>query len=182
MGFLTPTATGELDVLRTYAMQQLAQVRTTVHGLTDEQVRAIPTASALNLDTLLRHCGQVAVYWSACAASAPALPELPADMRDEQSLAEMVADPLSARDSLAFFDRCVALTTANLAAVTDLAAPVPVPEAPWFPSDLESWEARWVLLHIATEVARHTGHADIIRETLDGRGAYELNDLADAGA
>ena len=56
---------------------------------------------------------------------------------------------------------------------------VPVPPAPWFPADLTHWEVRWVLVHVATETARHAGHADIIRESIDGKGSYELNALAD---
>lgn len=178
MGFLTPNATGEHDVLTTFAMQQLAQVRTTVVGLTDDQAHATPTASAFNLTGLLLHCGGVAVFWSAAAASAPDEPVLP-DGLEDRSLEECIADPRPLREILATFDRCVAVTRENLAAVRDLDAPVPVPPAPWFPADLTSWEARWCLAHIAAEVARHTGHADLIRETLDGKGAYELNDLAE---
>ena len=57
--------------------------------------------------------------------------------------------------------------------------PSPVPSAPWFPPHLTYGEARWVLNHVATETARHAGHADIIRESIDGKQSYELNDLAD---
>lgn len=178
MGFLTPNAIGEHAVLKTYALQQLAQLRTTVHGLTDEEAHRIPTASALNLTGLLRHCGAVAVYWSACAAAAPGRPQLPADLSDAP-LAELIADPSPLADALAFFDRCVGLAADNMDAVTDLDALVPIPQAPWFPKDLPGWQARWCLAHIAAEVARHIGHADIIRETLDGKGAFELNDLAE---
>lgn len=135
MGFLTPNAAGEHAVLRTFALQQLPQMRTTVAGLTDEQAHAAPTVSELNLSGLLLHTAAVGVYWSASAAAAPAQPEL---------------------DAL-----------------------VPVPPAPWHPEDLTHWKSRWCLAHIAAEVARHAGHADIIRETLDGKGAFELN--GDAG-
>ena len=71
---------------------------------------------------------------------------------------------------------------ALLSAVADGAPPSgwsAVPPAPWFPPELTHWEARWVLLHLATETARHAGHADIIRESIDGKGSYELNALAD---
>ena len=43
----------------------------------------------------------------------------------------------------------------------------PLPKAPWFQPG-ESWSARQVLLHIIAETAQHAGHADIIRESLDG--------------
>ena len=61
----------------------------------------------------------------------------------------------------------------------DPEARIPVPDAPWFPRDLGTWPARWVALHMVEENARHAGHADILRESLDGRTAYELNALAD---
>lgn len=183
MGFLTPQAAGEHEVLKTFALQQLAQLRTSIHGLTDDEAHATPVASALNLTGLLRHCGAVAVFWSACAASAPEPPRLPEDLAGaDRLLEELIADPSSLDETLAFFDRCVEVTRANLKAVTDLGAPVPIPDAPWFPRELESWEARWCLAHISAEVARHAGHADVIRESIDGRDSFELNELAEATA
>lgn len=176
MGFLTPTATGELGHAKVFVLQQLAQLRSTVVGLTDEQARSTPTASALNLTALLLHTGPVAVYWSASAASAPNPPELPKDLEAEhRDIDALIDDPRGLDEVLAVFDRCVALTAANIDAITDLAAPVPVPPAPWIPKGLTHWEARWCLLHLVGELARHAGHADIIRETIDGKGAFELN-------
>ena len=43
----------------------------------------------------------------------------------------------------------------------------PLPDAPWYERGA-SWSARRVLLHILAETAQHAGHADIIRETIDG--------------
>lgn len=180
MGFLTPQASGELNVLKTYALQQLAQMRTTVVGLSDEQAHSTPSASSLNLTGLLRHTGMVAVFWSYAAAAAPDAPELPTDLGEDPSLDECIADDRSLEEILADFDKCVDYASAAFDRVTDLSAPVPVPEAPWFPKELKSWEARWALAHITAEVARHAGHADVIRESIDGKGSFELNDLADA--
>ncbi len=59
--------------------------------------------------------------------------------------------------------------------ITDLGQAVPVPKGvPWFPDDVESWSVRWVLLHLIEETARHAGHADIVRESIDGATMYEL--------
>ena len=59
--------------------------------------------------------------------------------------------------------------------IADLGQPVPVPKGvPWFPDDLDAWSVRWVLLHIATETARHAGHADIVRESVDGATVLPL--------
>jgi hypothetical protein len=49
----------------------------------------------------------------------------------------------------------------------DLDAAHPLPQAPWFPPGT-AWSVRRVLLHIIGETSQHAGHADIIREALDG--------------
>ena len=54
-----------------------------------------------------------------------------------------------------------------VAALPDLDASQPLPEAPWFEPGAR-WSARRVLLHVIAETAQHAGHADIIRESLDG--------------
>ena len=52
---------------------------------------------------------------------------------------------------------------------------MPVPQdVPWFPKNQPAWSVRWVILHVINELARHSGHADIIRETIDGATMYEL--------
>ncbi len=52
---------------------------------------------------------------------------------------------------------------------------MPVPrDAPWFPSDIDHWSVRWVAFHLINELARHSGHADIIRESIDGATMYDL--------
>ena len=62
-----------------------------------------------------------------------------------------------------------------LAAVDDLDRVVPVPEGTrWAPPDLDGWSVRWILLHLIQETARHAGHADIIRESIDGATAFPL--------
>ena len=57
----------------------------------------------------------------------------------------------------------------------DLDHLVPVPKGvPWFPQDLDHWTLRWVLLHLIEEIARHAGHADIVRESIDGATMFAL--------
>ena len=45
---------------------------------------------------------------------------------------------------------------------------------PWYPDDLDAWSVRWVLMHLVSETARHAGHADIVREAVDGATAFPL--------
>ena len=181
MAFLTAAANGEAAVLRNFVTNQFAQVRSTAFGLTDQQLHARSTVSAFTLATLLDHVGAVAEQYGVGIEAAGA------GTADYSSgLTEGTADSVEGRTSdelLADFDRRTAAFTETLNRIVagDIAldAHVPVPSAPWFPPDLAYWEVRWVLNHVATETARHAGHADIIRESIDGKGSYELNALAD---
>lgn len=71
---------------------------------------------------------------------------------------------------LAFWDEVAEQTAAFIAAVPSLDETFPLPPAPWFPKDAKV-SMRWMLLHLVEEFARHAGHADIVRESLDGTKA-----------
>jgi len=180
MAFLTPNATGEAGVLSSFVRNQLAQVRSTAIGLTDEQVHQRSTVSDFTLASLISHVGEVAGNYAAGI-------QLARDGGDGYgpSLADGAAgvDGLSVDQLLHDFDERTGALNDLLdqleAGTVALDGRVPVPPAPWFPADLTHWEVRWVLVHVATETARHAGHADIIRESIDGKGSYELNALAD---
>ncbi len=64
--------------------------------------------------------------------------------------------------------RIAAATDELVRTLPDLDAAHPLPQAPWWPEG-GSWSARRALLHIVAETAQHAGHADIIREALDGQ-------------
>ena len=64
----------------------------------------------------------------------------------------------------------IAKRSEEIVAKVDLAAKHPLPDAPWYRPGIV-WSARRALLHVITETAQHAGHADILRETLDGRKA-----------
>jgi hypothetical protein len=68
---------------------------------------------------------------------------------------------------LAEYDQVAGQTDELLATLPDLNSSHPLPAAPWYEPGA-SWSARRVLLHIIAETAQHAGHADIIRETIDG--------------
>ena len=73
---------------------------------------------------------------------------------------------------LGYYAETAELTTQLVGSIGDLGQPSAVnPEQ----------SARWVLFHLIQETARHAGHADIIRETLDGSRAGQLLDACEAG-
>ena len=81
---------------------------------------------------------------------------------------------VAAAQVLAEYDRRHAAALEHLRAA-DLDAPVPVPtEMPWYPADQPPFNARWAALHAFAEIERHSGHADLLREAIDGGTMYDL--------
>jgi uncharacterized damage-inducible protein DinB len=167
-GTVRPIA-DERDGLLAYLAQQRLALRATVHGLTDEQARATPSASSLSLGGLIKHAAVCERGWVA-GVIANRLPGTPRDWKAEFQLQE--GETLEW--ALALSDEVARETEAIVAEIPDLGQPVPVPPAPWYPSNVPFWSVRWVLLHLIEEIARHGGHADIVRESLDGKTWYEL--------
>ncbi|AAS06670.1 DinB family protein [Mycobacterium avium subsp. paratuberculosis] len=148
------------------------------HGLTDGQARSAPSVSALSIGGLIKHATGMQRSWMARVAAAPGAP--PKDTRPFEQVAAEFADQHVMRPDETLQELLDAFEAQNaeslrLAQTADLDAAVPVPhDIPWFPKDLQAWSVRWVILHVINELARHAGHADIIRETIDGATMYEL--------
>jgi uncharacterized damage-inducible protein DinB len=168
-------ATGErADILETLRTHRFF-LRHTVEGLTDEQARLSPTASELTLGGLIKHVAATESSWVDFierGTEAMAMPEGEFDPNSElaQEWAnefKMLPDETLA-DVLARYEQVAARTDALVESLPDLGASHPLPPAPWFaPGATRS--ARRVFLHIVAETAQHSGHADIIRETIDGQ-------------
>ena len=65
------------------------------------------------------------------------------------------------------YEQIAVRTAALVVTLPDLEVTQPLPEAPWFEPGAR-WSVRRVLLHLIAETAQHAGHADILRESLDG--------------
>jgi uncharacterized damage-inducible protein DinB len=159
---------GELSRERADLLESLQRhrgfLRYTVQDLTDEQARATPTASQLSLGGLIKHVASTEHGWLVFAmGGAEAQQAEPVDWAAGFS---MTADE-TLGGLLKRYDE-VARRTDELVATLDLDVSHPLPTAPWFEPEA-SWSVRRVLLHIIAETAQHAGHADIIRETLDGQ-------------
>ncbi len=167
----------EREGLLGFLAQQRRVLKAAAHGLTPDQLRLTPTAGALSVGGLLKHVAHTERGWVDTMLRRPST-------RTEQDYgAEFRLTPRDTLESLhADLDAAAAETEEAVAGIADLGQPVPVPDAPWFPDDLEAWSVRWVLLHLIEEVARHAGHADIVRESIDGATAYELLAAAEGWA
>jgi uncharacterized damage-inducible protein DinB len=163
-----PPVADEREGLLAFLDQQRQGVRNAAYGLTDDQARLAPTASTLSVGGLVKHLAHMERNWVAIMLQRPG-PEIDYDdgfrLREDQTLAEVLAD----------YARAAEETTAAVAGIADMGRPVPVSKGvPWFPDDVDAWSVRWVLLHLIEETARHAGHADLVREAVDGATCWPL--------
>jgi uncharacterized damage-inducible protein DinB len=166
----TITDTERADLLATLAQQRYF-LRFTARDLTDDQARQRTTVSELCIGGLIKHVTSVEQGWVRFILEGPSPRGGVAEMTSEdweRRAAEFRLPPgETLAGVLAAYDMVARRTDEIVATLPSLNDAWPLPEAPWFPPG-ESWTARRVLLHIIAETAQHSGHADIIRESLDG--------------
>jgi uncharacterized damage-inducible protein DinB len=169
----TSTLTGErADII---AQLEFARfwLRNTAQGLTDEQARTRSTVSELTVGGLIKHVAATERGWIDFVLQGPsAMPEVDmASITEEQMREWADGHRLTEAETLAGaleeYEK-VAARTDELVRTIDLDLTHDLPKAPWFtPGERRS--ARRVFLHMVAETAQHAGHADIIRESLDGQ-------------
>jgi predicted enzyme related to lactoylglutathione lyase/uncharacterized damage-inducible protein DinB len=173
MALHVPPVANETDAIHAFLAQAQDAFRALLHGLTARQASLAPSASTLSLGGLVKHVTAVQRSWLDSAKAAPEVAAQSEGGVDDyfEGFTFRETDPLP--DLLAAYDEVCA---AVLDAVRrlDLDTPVPVPDAPWFPNDVEAWSVRWVWWHLVEELTRHAGHGDIVRETVDGATMYSL--------
>ncbi|GAA3790431.1 DinB family protein [Sphaerisporangium flaviroseum] len=165
------TVGGEHADLLAILAKQRHFLRFTTRDLTDEQAGQRTTASELCLGGLIKHVTAVEQRWIDLIRGEPsAMVDFSEMTEDDQARwadgfrllpGETLADVL---DDYAEVAR---RSDELIAGLPDLNAVHPLPKAPWFQPG-EQWSARRVVMHIVAETAQHAGHADIIRESLDG--------------
>ncbi|MFI9556048.1 DinB family protein [Nonomuraea endophytica] len=139
-------------------------LRHTVQGLTDEQAARTPTASALCLGGLIKHVANVEQRWARFATGgAEHMESVPVDWEGQFRM-----DAGDTLDALLKHYESVAEATNELARTLDLDTSHALPTAPWFEQGAR-WSVRRVLLHVIAETSQHAGHADILRESIDGQ-------------
>jgi hypothetical protein len=166
----TTSPTGErADLLETLAAHRHF-LRYTVQGLTDEQARQRTTASELTLGGLVKHVAAQEANWVRFVLEGPAAVAPPTEESGWAAWGEEFRmGPDETLDGvLAHYAEVAQRTDDLVRTLPDLDAGHPLPEAPWFEPGAHR-TARRVFLHIVAETAQHAGHADILRESLDGQ-------------
>jgi uncharacterized damage-inducible protein DinB len=165
------TAGGErADLLATLGKNRHF-LRFTTRDLTDDQARQASTVSGLCLGGLIKHVTAVEDGWVNFILDGPsAMGDFTTMTEDDwarraDEFRLLPGETLAG--VLAGYAEVARRTDELVASLPDLGAGHPLPKAPWFQAG-ERWSARRVLLHIIAETAQHAGHADIIRESLDG--------------
>src|ERR1700727_3064595 len=160
------TAAGErADLLETLARHR-ALLRGTVRGLTDEQAAQRTTVSELCLGGLIKHVSATERGWASFIVGGAAAMRDAAGGEDWAAGFRML-DGETLAGLLDGYEQVARRTDELVATLPDLDSSHPLPEAPWFEPGAR-WSARRALIHIVAETAQHAGHADIIRETIDG--------------
>ncbi|MGP3975977.1 DinB family protein [Streptomyces sp. 8N114] len=145
------TGSSEIEVLRGFLDYLRDSIATKIADAPEPQVRTAGVPSGTNLLGLLNHLtfverstflGDRVTDWQATFHAAPA-----------DSVADVVAR----------YRKTAAQANQVLDGCTDLGAPVPRPR-PNSPAP----SVRWALTHMIEETGRHAGHADILRELIDG--------------
>jgi uncharacterized damage-inducible protein DinB len=183
------TTSAAVDAERTDLFAELATARwnltNTVRALTDEQAGAHPTVSALCLGGLIKHVAATEEGWMRFIVEGAAglnfdlpegvtaeefmngtareWPQWAIDRQNDFALlpGETLAGVLKRYEDVA------AATEEVMAGVTDLSATQPLPDAPWSePGGVQS--VRRTLMHLISETSQHAGHADMLREAIDG--------------
>jgi uncharacterized damage-inducible protein DinB len=166
----TPIDSERADLLEALGIHRHF-LRYTVRDLTDEQARQRTTASELTLGGLIKHVAGIESGWVDFVLAGPS------GMGDFSSMTEqdvarwtdqfkLLPDETLA-GVLEDYAKVALRTDEVVATLPDLSVSHPLPKAPWFPPDSQR-SARRVFVHIIAETAQHAGHADIIREALDG--------------
>ena len=163
----TQDLTATLDRHRGFLLQ-------TTDGLSEEQARRQSTPSALSLASILKHVADTEEQWLDFAErGAEAFTQIYNQDIDSSSIDPDAPDPrfiLTDGDTLqALRERVLSVgaRTTELLERLSLDTAHPLPEAPWFEPGA-AWSVRRVALHMIAEISQHAGHADIIREAIDG--------------
>ncbi|MFC5993904.1 DinB family protein [Pseudonocardia hispaniensis] len=141
-------------------------LRLTARGLSDEQAARRATVSELCIGGLIKHVTGVERAWADFIVRGAAAMAMTEDSAEQHALSFRM---LPGETLALLLERYaeVARRTDELVATVDLDTSHPLPAAPWFEPGAR-WSVRRTVLHIVAETAQHAGHADILREAIDG--------------
>jgi uncharacterized damage-inducible protein DinB len=143
-----------------------------LEGLSEYDVRRPMVRTGTNLLGLVKHVASVEAGYFGATFGRPFPEPLPWDDDDAEPNADMWATADESRDDVVgLYRRVWAHADATIAALLLPAAG----QVPWWPADRREVTLHWILVHVIAETNRHAGHADIVRELIDGAAGFRLD-------
>ena len=172
---MTNTSSTERNDLAEALTMHRQLLRQTAAGLTDEAARSRSTASELSVGGIIKHVVLTEKSWAdfmVDGGGAGSDPDIDSSNPDPAVIAAYQAgfqllDSETLAGVLTYYEEVAAATDRLVLELADLDRSFPLPPAPWFPPGAVR-SLRRTIVHIIAETAQHAGHADIIRETIDG--------------
>ncbi len=136
-------------------------------GLSEYDMRRPLVPTGTNLLGLVKHVTGVELAYFGSVFGRPSADQLPWDESDPMTDMFAAADE-SSESIIAMYRR----TWAHSDATIDALPLDTVGQVPWWPADRNQLTLHHALVRLATETARHAGHADIVRELIDGAAGW----------
>ena len=166
----TPLESGEVPTLLGFLAYQRATLEWKTRGLSDEQLRVALPPTSMTLGGMLKHLALVEDYWFGQVIGGESAPE-PWASTDTTDLDWEWTSAVG--DSGEYLRALWAEQVGRSRVIVDVQlgkgedAALREAHPAWGGQARVS--LRWVLVHMIEEYARHNGHADLIRELVDGR-------------
>lgn len=170
-------ASGVATDLHRYLQQSRESVVSSLEGLREYDVRRPMTPSATNLLGLVKHLAGVEFAYLGDSVGRPAPVRLP--WVDDGSIwegADMWATPEEPQEAMLALYRTAWQHSDQSIAELPLEFPA---EVSWWPEARRTTKLGSLLVRVVAETAQHAGHADILREMIDGRGGRDHDDVGD---
>jgi uncharacterized damage-inducible protein DinB len=161
-----PSAAPEKQMLETFLDWHRATVLVKIDGLSDEEMRRPGTPSGVSLLGLVKHHAAVERHWFRRIFAGEDVPSVWS--RDDADADWRIEPDETTADIVALFNDEVERARAIVrdADLDDVARNAALLRYPPEPPGLM---LRWIVVHMIEETARHNGHADILREAIDGQ-------------
>lgn len=163
----------EKDTLQRYLRNQRADLLSKLDGLDEYDVRRPMTPTGTNLLGLVKHVASVELGYLTDVFGRPTGRELPWFADGAEPDADFWAPAEQTRDEIVELHQFAAAKSDETIAALPLDA---LGQVPWWPPERRDVTLRQILVHVSVETARHTGHADIVRELIDSTAGMRPGD------
>ncbi|WP_378738553.1 DinB family protein [Nocardia brasiliensis] len=164
--------------LHRYLQQGRDSVLSSLEGLGEYDIRRPVTPSATNLLGLVKHLVGIELGYLGDCVGRPAPVRLP--WVEDESIwegADMWATAEETKDELVGLYRTAWRHADESIEQLGLGAPA---EVSWWPEERRKTTLGALLVRVVAETAQHAGHADIVREMIDGRAGGDHDEMGDA--